>query len=341
MAYTRQQYSADHFSGANVTVSMGPTILTQAFGVQWSLQQLKMPIYGYNSQYFDAFAKGQVGVEGALYINFVSPRYLSVTIHRFWQTVGLFNGILQVAGSNSAMAENFGGVLRADPNILNLISAVAQYVDMPENLINILSGEFSFINDERYAYRTPIEGVEDDRGWVDSRPATIWGPTNSNATFNQILEDVMNDDNSVNTLTRMIWGGGADMTGTTMAPFSGTDSRRNPDLMLRQWSAMYLAAQEGNPVNMTSSYGRPDQFGHPVDGANGIDIVVSYGNPFDDQITDTTYQYDHSCSEIIKGVHFKGQSRELMADGRPVLDVYQFFARSVHPYPTYKQSRGV
>lgn len=87
---------ATAYTGANVSLFIGGTLLTNVFGVSWELSQSKRPIYGYNSMYFDAIATGQVLVLGQLYVNYQHPNSLSNTLNK------LYNEKKVTSGNNDA-----------------------------------------------------------------------------------------------------------------------------------------------------------------------------------------------------------------------------------------------
>lgn len=76
---------ATAYTGANVSLFIGTTLLTNVFGVSWEISQSKRPIYGYNSMYFDAIASGQVLVLGQLYVNYQHPNSLSAVLNKLYK----------------------------------------------------------------------------------------------------------------------------------------------------------------------------------------------------------------------------------------------------------------
>lgn len=75
---------ATAYTGANVSLTIGSALVTNAFGISWEVSQNKRPIYGYNSLYYDGVADGQVIVLGQLYINFQHPQYLSYVLEKYY-----------------------------------------------------------------------------------------------------------------------------------------------------------------------------------------------------------------------------------------------------------------
>lgn len=102
---------ATAYTGANVSLTIGPDLITNAFGISWELSQNKRPIFGYNSMHYDAVASGQVIVLGQLYINYQHPNYLSRVLYDYFQE-------RNPAPFTAASAGNAYG-----PLITNMISA--------------------------------------------------------------------------------------------------------------------------------------------------------------------------------------------------------------------------
>ena len=63
-------YRYDFFSGANIGVWIGATLISEAVGIEFSLSQSKRPIWGWASQLYDAVSTGVVQCSGMLYLNF-------------------------------------------------------------------------------------------------------------------------------------------------------------------------------------------------------------------------------------------------------------------------------
>tara|TARA_R110002020_G_scaffold268819_4_gene484138 strand:- start:15228 stop:16292 length:1065 start_codon:yes stop_codon:yes gene_type:complete len=342
MAFTSQRYGANHYSGANVTVSMGACILSQVHGVEWNVMQAKRPIYGYNSQYYDAISNGVVQVNGTLYVNFVSPRYLPACMMTFFEMSGLFNMMLNAASDDDEVFQRLGDYISGHPGVIDLMSAMSQFLDIPHGMIPTQSdpgdtwvdfgSELQTLEQEQQSYDASVRGGQPEINTsIASDPLRQLQPNDNQLTFDELLNNAFENDSITDALTRIIWGGQGDLTGTGVI---GEDSYINNDLLnLRQISNL-VAARLGREGSVNIQQYRPDQIGVGSDGAYGLDIVITYGAPFGEQITDTTFQYDHSCSRIIKGVQFIGESTQIMADGAPILEVYPFIARSVNAYPT-------
>lgn len=69
--------SFGYYCGAQITIWWGDIWVDDVTSIAWDYRQEKRPIYGYNSQYFDAVAKGQILIQGQFRINFREKGYLS------------------------------------------------------------------------------------------------------------------------------------------------------------------------------------------------------------------------------------------------------------------------
>jgi len=75
-------YGFEYFCGANVVLYAEGMPLIEAAGLQYQVDDSKMPIYGYSSRHYDAVAAGQVIVRGTLLINYVHQDYLFKAVQR-------------------------------------------------------------------------------------------------------------------------------------------------------------------------------------------------------------------------------------------------------------------
>jgi len=74
------RYGYDYFCGANVLVEVAGVTILECAGISYSINETKMPIYGYSSRHFDAVARGRVIVQGSLLLNYVDHDY-------FWRAI--------------------------------------------------------------------------------------------------------------------------------------------------------------------------------------------------------------------------------------------------------------
>lgn len=69
-------YPYEYFSGANVVLELEGIPAEEVAGVSFSINETKIPLYGYSSRHFDAVGRGKVLVRGSLIVNFVHKNYL-------------------------------------------------------------------------------------------------------------------------------------------------------------------------------------------------------------------------------------------------------------------------
>lgn len=316
MTHMRQQYGADYYSGANITVSMGPCILTQAFGIQYDKRQNVTPIYGYNSQHYDALSKGNIIVNGTLILNFISPRYLTVTVQRFHQIMSSWR-YMQLGQDPDSIRD----YLTSTPEAANLYAAINRHLNIPTDIFPLGTDESpNTPGTTAYEINSP-----DDPFTVS--PEQVFQPAQYQPTFGTLLDEFFESDAAVSGLQRIFWGDNADYLA------SSTDrQRRAPQrhAIEKQYSISDLARTDDHPLDMAASNTGPDRLGHPIDGTQGLDITITYGNPYESQVTNTTFQYDHSSSRIIKGVRFYGENTTMTANSEPVMEIYPFLARNVY-----------
>ena len=76
----QQVFKYDYHSGTSVGIFIGGNQVTDAVGIEGSLQQTKTPVYGYASSLYDGVANGIVQVSGVLWLNFTQAQLLSAYI---------------------------------------------------------------------------------------------------------------------------------------------------------------------------------------------------------------------------------------------------------------------
>jgi hypothetical protein len=316
----RQIYNSDYFSGSNVTLALGPCILTQAFGIEYSKEMIARPVYGYHSRRYDAVADGLIQVSGRLILNFVSPRYLTVTIERFLTTMYAWQQATDLG--NPAHVTEY---LQDNPQAINLFTAMSRQLDIPIESFITEDGDLVETNTEPFAYQVPT-----DNGFVSISPQRNFQMGTNPQDFSSLLDEFFASDQAVDGLTKLIWGDGASSSATRNKNLTV----RNPYLE-RQYSIKDILAHGTAEQLLTKlvSHIGPNQIGKASDGIRGIDITILYGHPFEDQITPTSFRYDHSSARILKGVRFIGEAETIMSNGEPILDSYSFLARDIFSLP--------
>lgn len=77
-----------YFTMTQARLYIGRVFIDELNGIQFALQNNKIPIYGYASRDFDAIAQGKSLVQGQFTINFISEGYLYVTLKDYLTNVG-------------------------------------------------------------------------------------------------------------------------------------------------------------------------------------------------------------------------------------------------------------
>lgn len=69
-------YEFDYFAGSNVQVLFEDVLIEDACRIAWGVDQRRVPVYGYASQYFNALAAGNIIANGSLWIFFKEAAYM-------------------------------------------------------------------------------------------------------------------------------------------------------------------------------------------------------------------------------------------------------------------------
>lgn len=271
---------ATAYTGANVSLTIGPDLITNAFGISWELSQNKRPIYGYNSMHYDAVATGQVIVLGQLYINYQHPNYLSRVLYDYFQE----------RNPNNFTAASVGNSY--GPLITNMLSAT---------------------------YNVPMEsGLLSNRGSANRQEAS----------YSEIL-DALHKDPSLAANFGSAFSGGNTVTNRTIVS-SGDKGVDEVQTSINEGASLGLnqnLSRQGKR-DIASVYARPDHFTNNEGLVDQINIVVTYGDPGLNGESAGIMSYMPSSSIILKGVHFIGESQQVMSDDQPIMETYKFIARS-------------
>lgn len=92
-----------YYTSAQCRLYIGDLFIDELQSIRWLVQASVVPVFGYCSQFPDAFARGRSQVQGELVINYVHPGYLLAAVRRYGSRSG------------PVRAENLGGLfLEAD-----------------------------------------------------------------------------------------------------------------------------------------------------------------------------------------------------------------------------------
>lgn len=69
-----------YYSGIDVSVYFGPTLIEEAVSIQWQLVENVLPLYGYHRYTFQKVARGTRVVQGTFTLNFQNPTYIDEVI---------------------------------------------------------------------------------------------------------------------------------------------------------------------------------------------------------------------------------------------------------------------
>lgn len=287
---------ATAYTGANISIVIGENTITNAFGVSYEVSQNKRPIYGYNSMHYDAVASGQVIVLGQLYLTFQHPNYLSTILKEYFESKDIVPD----------KYTNYGGITFGPDGIR----------------------EYPFTG-----YRRTGSGARQDRSY--------------SSVLDSLFDNSSFDANYLNMQSGGAYAGERELVGN-----SGTNmivegfniykvdtspiyERNLPD------EYKYVPRfSDGKPIDpkdnkslenqKNSMYARPDQFTNngAYNKKTGIDIVIGYGDPGLNGEDTGILSYMPSSSIILEGVHFIGESQQIMADDQPIMETYKFLARS-------------
>lgn len=78
-----------YFTMTQARLYIGRLFIDELNAIQFTLQNNKIPIYGYASRDYDAIAQGKSLVQGQFTINFISEGYLYVALQEYINTVGV------------------------------------------------------------------------------------------------------------------------------------------------------------------------------------------------------------------------------------------------------------
>lgn len=77
-----QVFPKEYFSGADVYIAFNNVLLDEIVSIQMSMQEQKLPIYGYASFTYDAIAHGARIVQGSFRINFKESQYIRAALSK-------------------------------------------------------------------------------------------------------------------------------------------------------------------------------------------------------------------------------------------------------------------
>ncbi len=340
------KYRATHFTGANVSIMIGPHLLTQCFAIDWQLNQSKRPIYGYNDQYYSGLSNGVVLVTGQLHVNFVHDGYLSTVLQKYY----VFQNRVREAVRNGDGADLID-YISTHESISPLVNVIRDAIDPP---LGMAVGD-GLDGPDYLTYQEPgVLNRLTPRGTVDTRTRpNLEGDeipnrldlnmSNSDRTraIDQALNLVFEDETIQEDLIQFFTGGvnsGGGFTqgenGETIYEGSIFDSDRLRSQVERNKHEGFC----GEPGMVNA---RPDQFGSASSSPYGIDIVVHFGPPYGTVDQNQIYNYSNRSSFVLRDVSFIGEAGRIAPDDQPILETYNFVARKKETLVRVRQESNV
>lgn len=334
------KYRSTYYTGANVSVMVGPHLLTQCFGIDWQLSQTKRPLYGYHDQYYSGMSDGVVLINGQLHLNFVHPNYLSTVLQKYYAFQDEVRQI--VARGAGADLLNYISTHEA---ISPLVNVIRDALDPPLGIGSLTTSPESF------TYRKPgILNSLTPRDTVDSqvRPnlrdeslpdRMDLNMSNSERTraLDQALNLVFEDESIQEDLIQFFTGGINSGGGFS----SGDDGLTVYEGSVFHGDRLRSFVERNQPDGSLGREGmvqaRPDQFGSGATSPYGVDITVHYGPPYGTVDQNQIYNYSNRSSFILKDVTFVGEAGQISAGDQPILESYSFIARKKEPLARTRQ----
>lgn len=284
-------YPYDYFSGIDAKVFFGDVWVDDIVTIQYTVNQNKIPIYGYASQLYDAVARGTVIVQGTLTVAFKEMGYLNL-VQRIIEN--------QRRGAKAALEAKVRELAeKADKNKLEFIPNLQGTPDRAGNTLGLAGVGFA-PNGTAQIIRQgeTIESILLSRkgGNVVSSglSAILYNEPNPNGNrdfedFAEVMEDT-------------IWG---DSNGR---PLGKKLKFRRADEFDYTYSA--LGEDTGGII-----VGRDDY-------ADTLNILLTFGDIND-------FRAEHTVMSI-NDVHFVSQGVLLSPTGDPIGETYNFFARDIN-----------
>jgi hypothetical protein len=107
-----KKIKVDYVTAAQGRIYIGGILLDECYDIQYTYQESKEPIYGYNSKHFDAILPGQVIIYGSFTINYKHDKYLWAILKNLQPGESAQKSIDRQA-ENSKAAQNFKNKLIA------------------------------------------------------------------------------------------------------------------------------------------------------------------------------------------------------------------------------------
>jgi hypothetical protein len=200
------QYEHDYYSGSQITLMLGDVVLDTCVGLQYNVNQSKVPVYGYANQYYTFAADGKVLVSGAFTVAFKEAGYLFWPAQRF-----LYRKSNETSTSPRYRTTKDGLIVQGAEREFDTFAGAAAAAEKGK----ILKANVEQMMD--WQYSTPREGsrynefwkqlnaMEDDQfeDWAEVFEDTIWFASDTKNPYqrdklfskNLQLKDFVQNDN--------------------------------------------------------------------------------------------------------------------------------------------------
>jgi hypothetical protein len=184
---------ASIYTGSNISLTIGETLIGNAFGISYDLSQNKRPIYGYNSMLFDAISTGQVIVIGQLYLTYQHANYLSKIMRDYYNFPNLITNykkdrVTGVIDRNAFIQSDETGQVDAENTIREIVTGTtvggaARQDKNYDELLNDLFNSPSKLQDYRSAFsprENQLNGIDltKSNGKFGYAPGSVTDPRN-------------------------------------------------------------------------------------------------------------------------------------------------------------------
>lgn len=179
-----------YFTCQDARIYIGSSFIDESIYVQFTLQDNKIPLYGYRSRYFDATSQGKSIVQGQLGLNFVSEGYLYTALNDYMNRQNSTPNDDQTTLNNLAYTKAQLQIQQA--------STPTSYVQSQLTAINIQLAAMA---------ANPNVSLATAQTFANSSNATSSAPTYPNAVYTDIVFDiVLQLEGAQRTVKRMLEG---------------------------------------------------------------------------------------------------------------------------------------
>jgi len=252
-------YKYDYFSGAQSKVFFGDIWVDDIITIQFQVNNDKLPIYGYASEYFDAVAKGQVIIQGSLTVAFKEVGYLNI-----------IKNVLdkQKEKKPSAVIKSIQDRMNGEFSLYGRQDAVLANTNFTPDLIR-KSETIEQILDKLKRKKSPAftgskGNAQDFEDWAEVLEDSIWGDSNSAAldigktTRYKLLRADQFDSNDMGGITTARGDNYSNVLNILIAFGDIDDMRSEHTLYLLNdvhfTSQGMIVAPDGNPIAETYNF---------------------------------------------------------------------------------------